>query len=192
MRIQVRLGRADRKADEEAGLPVKYETEKLDYIWPERPAYTRRTLAPVARAGLFIETKVKDVADRQKHLLIRDQCPDVEVRFVFSNANAKVNAYDLRAILREARHQIRHKTIPIEWFEEGDNDNEPERQDPDYLKKVVDQLGRANDLYRVRSLTRRIADLREQGHEIVSEWKHDRWVRTHALFRWRVNTTKER
>lgn len=31
----------------------------------------------------------------------------------------------------------------------------------------------AADLYRVRSLTRRIADLREQGHEIVSEWKHD-------------------
>lgn len=31
----------------------------------------------------------------------------------------------------------------------------------------------ANDLYRVRSLTRRIADLRERGHEIVSEWRTD-------------------
>jgi len=32
----------------------------------------------------------------------------------------------------------------------------------------------ANDLYRVRSLPRRIADLRQKGHEIVSEWKTDR------------------
>ena len=31
----------------------------------------------------------------------------------------------------------------------------------------------ANDLYRVRSLPRRIADLREAGHEIVSEWRKD-------------------
>jgi len=32
----------------------------------------------------------------------------------------------------------------------------------------------ANDLYRIRSLTRRIADLRERGHDIISEWRTDR------------------
>lgn len=31
----------------------------------------------------------------------------------------------------------------------------------------------ANDLYRVRSLSRRIADLRQSGHDIASEWKRD-------------------
>lgn len=31
----------------------------------------------------------------------------------------------------------------------------------------------ANDLYRVRSLTRRIADLRDMGHKIISEWRQD-------------------
>jgi len=31
----------------------------------------------------------------------------------------------------------------------------------------------ANDLYRVRSLPRRIADLRQLGHEIISEWRTD-------------------
>jgi len=31
----------------------------------------------------------------------------------------------------------------------------------------------ANDLYRVRSLPRRIADLRELGNDIISEWKSD-------------------
>ena len=31
----------------------------------------------------------------------------------------------------------------------------------------------ANDLYRVRCLPRRIADLRQAGHDIVSEWRKD-------------------
>ena len=31
----------------------------------------------------------------------------------------------------------------------------------------------ANDLYRCRSLTRRIADLRQAGHKIGSEWRRD-------------------
>jgi len=41
----------------------------------------------------------------------------------------------------------------------------------------------ANDLYRVRSLARRIADLRERGWPIISEWKRDalgqRYTRYH-------------
>ena len=32
----------------------------------------------------------------------------------------------------------------------------------------------ANDLYRVRSLPRRIKDLRDEGHSIVSEWRTDK------------------
>lgn len=48
-------------------------------------------------------------------------------------------------------------------------------------QKILDHLTKvgsiswveANDLYRVRSLTRRIADLREAGHDIVGEWRKD-------------------
>ena len=48
-------------------------------------------------------------------------------------------------------------------------------------QKILDHLTKvgsiswveANDLYRVRSLTRRIADLREAGHDIASEWRKD-------------------
>lgn len=44
----------------------------------------------------------------------------------------------------------------------------------DHLTKVGSiSFVEANDLYRCRSLTRRIADLRQAGHEIVSEWRRD-------------------
>lgn len=44
----------------------------------------------------------------------------------------------------------------------------------DHLRKVGSiSFVEANDLYRCRSLTRRIKDLREAGHEIVSEWRKD-------------------
>ena len=44
----------------------------------------------------------------------------------------------------------------------------------DHLKQVGSiSFVEANDLYRVRSLPRRIADLREAGHSIVSEWRKD-------------------
>lgn len=48
--------------------------------------------------------------------------------------------------------------------------------------KILDHLSKvgsitwveANDLYRVRSLPRRIKDLRDSGHEITSEWRTDK------------------
>jgi hypothetical protein len=48
-------------------------------------------------------------------------------------------------------------------------------------EKILDHLSKvgsitfveANDLYRVRSLPRRIADLRQAGHDIISEWRTD-------------------
>lgn len=44
----------------------------------------------------------------------------------------------------------------------------------DHLRKVGSiSFVEANDLYRCRSLTRRIKDLREAGHKIVSEWRKD-------------------
>jgi hypothetical protein len=44
----------------------------------------------------------------------------------------------------------------------------------DHLMKVGSiTFVEAVDLYRVRSLPRRIADLRQRGYEIISEWKQD-------------------
>ena len=44
----------------------------------------------------------------------------------------------------------------------------------DHLQKIGSiSWVEASDLYRVRSLPRRIADLRAAGHDIVSEWRKD-------------------
>jgi len=45
----------------------------------------------------------------------------------------------------------------------------------DHLKTIGSiTFVEAVDLYRCRSLPRRIADLREAGHEIISEWRKDK------------------
>jgi hypothetical protein len=44
----------------------------------------------------------------------------------------------------------------------------------DHLQKVGSiSFVEAVDLYRVRSLPRRIKDLRDTGHNIISEWRRD-------------------
>jgi hypothetical protein len=41
---------------------------------------------------MFIETKGRFmVADRQKHILIKEQHPDLDIRFVFSNPKQRIS-----------------------------------------------------------------------------------------------------
>ena len=73
------------------GIEVGYETPAsvIRYVIPERIArYTPDFTLP---SGIVIETKgIFDAADRKKHLLIREQFPEVDIRFVFSNPNARI------------------------------------------------------------------------------------------------------
>lgn len=64
------------------GLKVDYESIKVPYTVPERKAkYTPDFPLP---NGIIIETKGKlEPKDRAKHLLIKLQHPDLDIRFVF-------------------------------------------------------------------------------------------------------------
>jgi len=115
----------------DAGLPVSYEEDKIEYVWPERTSkYTPDFKLPKQGGFFFVETKGRwTVDDRQKHLLIKEQHPDLDIRFVFSNQNAPLykgspNRYcdwcDKHGFV------YANKTIPPEWLQEGANDNEPE------------------------------------------------------------------
>jgi len=70
-------------------VPVKYEEMKIKYAINEVRTYTPDFELP---NGIIIESKGRFVvADRKKHLLIKKQHPDLDIRFVFSNSRAKIN-----------------------------------------------------------------------------------------------------
>lgn len=75
---------------QEAGIKAQYEPFKISY---EVPASVHRyTPDYVLPNGIIIETKGRFVsADRKKHKLIKDQYPDLDVRFVFSNSRGKIS-----------------------------------------------------------------------------------------------------
>ena len=72
-----------------AGVDFEYETFKIEYEVNETRKYTPDFRLP---NGIIIETKGRFIAaDRKKHLLIQQQHPELDIRFVFSNSKAKLN-----------------------------------------------------------------------------------------------------
>ena len=71
------------------GIPYTYEEDKIQYTKPSRLS----TYTPDFRIGnLYIETKGRFmVADRQNHILIKEQHPDIDIRFVFSNPKQRIS-----------------------------------------------------------------------------------------------------
>lgn len=67
-----------------------YEELKLSYTVPA----TKHTYTPDFQLpnGIIIETKGRFlVADRKKHLYVKEQHPELDIRFVFSNPKAKIS-----------------------------------------------------------------------------------------------------
>lgn len=71
------------------GIDGQYEQHKLSYIKPA----TNHTYTPDFKLpnGIYIETKGRFVLeDRKKHLLIKQQHPNFDIRFIFQNAKNKL------------------------------------------------------------------------------------------------------
>lgn len=67
---------------------VRYEALKIEW---EDLRYRTYTPDFVLDNGIIIETKgLFDNDDRRKHVTIKEQHPELDIRFVFSNANAKL------------------------------------------------------------------------------------------------------
>lgn len=73
-----------------AGVESAYESIKVEYIKPEKKAkYTPDFPLP---NGIIVETKGRFLTeDRQKHLLIKAQHPELDIRFVFSNSKTRIS-----------------------------------------------------------------------------------------------------
>jgi len=73
----------------EQKIKFEYEVTQVEYIKPQtNHKYTVDFTLP---NGILIETKGRwTTEDRKKHLLIKDQHPELDIRFVFQNPNGKI------------------------------------------------------------------------------------------------------
>ena len=71
------------------GIEPHYEEKYLEYIVPaSKHKYTPDFVLP---NGILIETKgVWDSEDRKKHILIKAQHPELDIRFVFSRSKTPI------------------------------------------------------------------------------------------------------
>lgn len=105
------------------GVPYRYEHFKVGYTVPA----SKHTYLPdiLLRNGIVIELKgLWTTEDRKKHRLIRAQHPDLDVRMVFSNAQARIakKSPTTYAKFAETHGMLwAHKTIPEAWLSEGPN-----------------------------------------------------------------------
>jgi hypothetical protein len=101
-------------------VPVRYEELKISYSVPESlHTYTPDFELP---NGIIIESKGRFVAaDRKKHLLIKQQYPHLDIRFVFSNSRAKINKGSKTSYAdwcNKFGFLYADKLIPREWIDE--------------------------------------------------------------------------
>lgn len=117
-----RSGLEERVAEFLTSKDVKFtfETLKVPYVKPE----TKHTYTPdfILDNGIIIETKGRWLlADRKKHLLIRKQHPNLDIRILFQNANSKISKRSKTSYAAFCeKHGIKyaHRDIPEEWLRE--------------------------------------------------------------------------
>jgi len=116
-----RSGLEERIANELKSFRVRYEFEetKLKYTKPEKiHTYTPDFYLP--KQNIYIETKgLFTSQDRQKMRFIKEQHPNIEIRFIFSNAKAKISkksktTYGMWA--EKYGFKYADKNIPKEWL----------------------------------------------------------------------------
>ncbi|QQG33590.1 endonuclease I [Pectobacterium phage PcCB251] len=105
---------------ESKGVKAEYEMWRVPYVVPaSNHHYTPDILLP---NGIFVETKgLWESDDRKKHLLIREQYPELDIRLVFSSSRTKIYKGSPTSYGEWAeKHGIKFadKLIPTEWLKE--------------------------------------------------------------------------
>jgi hypothetical protein len=103
-------------------LSVEYEYEKLKIVYE---VHEKRTYTPdfkILSNGIIVETKGRFLgADRKKHLLVKKQHPELDIRFVFSNSKAKLSKGSPTSYAdwcNKNGFKWADKLIPEEWLNE--------------------------------------------------------------------------
>lgn len=106
------------------GVSFLYEALTLPYIQPE----VLRKYTPdfiLIDNGIVVESKGRFVtADRKKHLLIKKQYPDLDLRFVFSRSLTRISKQSQTTYAKWCEtngFRYADKYIPRAWVEEPPN-----------------------------------------------------------------------
>ena len=97
-----------------------YEQLTLEYL---QPAIERKYKPDFVLAnGIIIEAKgIFDVEDRKKHLLIKAQYPNADIRFIFSNSKETINKRSETSYAQWCQchgYLYADKIIPVSWLRE--------------------------------------------------------------------------
>jgi len=119
-RSDFRSGLEYRVACQLEDLGVAYEYEQLKVKYQRREStYTPDFELP---NGIIIEAKGRFKSeDRSKHLRIKEQHPELDIRFVFSNSSNKLNKNSNTTYAGWCeKHGFKwsDKVIPVEWLNE--------------------------------------------------------------------------
>lgn len=110
------------------GIPFEYESEIIQYVKPATRARYTPDFVFQKKDGswLYLELKGRFLSsDRKKTLLVLDQYPDIDLRFVFSNSNTRISkqsqtTYAMWCQKNNIRFADKH--IPAEWLDEVKKD----------------------------------------------------------------------
>ena len=119
----------------ERKVRFKYETLKIEW---EDLMYRTYTPDFILSNGLIIEVKGRFTSDdRRKHLAIKKQHPNLDIRFVFESSKRKLSkgAKSTYASWCE-RHKFMYadRVIPEDWLKEKGKDNHPDLVEFPYEK----------------------------------------------------------
>jgi len=98
-------------------INFKYEATILQYVKP----ITKHRYTPdiTLDNGILVEIKgYFTSSDRKKHLLVKEQYPDLDIRFVFGNSKNKLNKNSKTTYADWCeKNNIKYadKTIPRDW-----------------------------------------------------------------------------
>jgi len=108
---------------------VKYDYENIKIEW-EDLAYRTYTPDFILYNGIIVEVTGRFVtADRRKHIEIKKQHPELDIRFVFENSKSKIRkgaktTYGDWCIKNGFRYYDR--IIPEDWLKEKGKDKHPD------------------------------------------------------------------
>ncbi len=167
-----------------AAIPVIYEQYTIPFNQPAKARkYTPDFVLP---NGVIIESKGRFVlSDRQKHLMIKEQYPEYDIRFVFSNSKGKISKGSKTTYAmwcNKHGFKFADRLIPKAWLKEPIEENKMlKTRTKSQLECVLSYMragktitpAKARELFDVNRLAAIISKLRVMGHDINSELEYD-------------------